>query len=57
MCNKMTGNTPNLDFVNIIAYIKVGEILSIWSQEIQRTRNSDKNQGPQLCYKCVKNDV
>ena len=33
-------NKPNLDPVNINAYIKFGEILSICSQDIERKRNS-----------------
>ena len=40
----MTAN--NLELVNIKAYIKFGEILSILSQDIERKRNSDPNQGP-----------
>ena len=40
---------PNLVFVNINAYKKFGEILSIFSQDIERKwnfeRNSDFNQG------------
>ena len=42
----MTANKPNLDLVNINAYIKFGEILSVCSQTIERKRNSDLNQGP-----------
>ena len=38
---KMTGNNPTLDLVNINDYIKFGQILYI-----ERTRNSDINQGP-----------
>ena len=36
--HKMTGNNPNLDLVNINAYIKFGEILSIRSQNIERMK-------------------
>ena len=43
----MTGNNPNIDPVNINAYIKFGEILSSRSQDIERERNFDVNQGPQ----------
>ena len=43
---KMTGNNTNLDLVNINAYIKFGEILSICSKDIEQKRNSDINQGP-----------
>ena len=32
---KMTGNNPNLDSVNINAYTKFGQILSISSQDIE----------------------
>ena len=42
----MTGNNPNLDIVNINAYTKFGEILSIRSQDIWQKQNSDVNQGP-----------
>ena len=43
---KMTSNNPNLDFVNIIAYVNFGEILSICSQDIEQTLKSDSKQGP-----------
>ena len=36
----MTANNPNLDIVNINAYIKFGEILSILFQDIERKLNS-----------------
>ena len=39
-------NNPKLDFVNINAYIKLGEILSICSQVIEGKQNFDVNQGP-----------
>ena len=47
----MTGNNPNLDFVNIqnFAYTNFCQILSIRSQDIERKRNSEISQGPQLC--------
>ena len=38
----MTGNNPKLDLVNVDARKK---ILSICSQDIERKRNSDVNQG------------
>ena len=38
---KMTGNDPNLNLVNIIAYTKFGKILSFFSQDIKRKRNSE----------------
>ena len=41
--SQMLGNNPNLDLVNMNAYIKIGEILSICSQDIKRKRNSDVN--------------
>ena len=37
---------PNQDLVNINAYAKFGQILSICSQDIERKQNSDLNQGP-----------
>ena len=44
------GNNPNWDLVNLNAYIKFGEILSICSQDMERKRNSEQNsdisQGP-----------
>ena len=39
-------NNHNLNLVNINAYIKFGEILSICSQDIERKQNSDISQGP-----------
>ena len=42
----MTCNYPEVDHVNMNAYIKVGEILSIGSQDIELKRNLDVNQGP-----------
>ena len=41
----MTGYNPNLDIVNMNANIKLGEIQSICSQDIEQKRNSDVNQG------------
>ena len=43
---KMTGNNPKLDLVNVDVHTKFGQILSIRSQDIERKRNSDINQGP-----------
>ena len=40
---------PNLDLVNINAYIKCGKTLSHSSQDIEQKRKSDINQGPLLC--------
>ena len=36
---------PNLDLININVYTNFGKILSIRSQDIERKRNSDINQG------------
>ena len=43
---KITGNNPKLDIVNVDVHTKFGQILSIRSQDIERKRNSDVNQGP-----------
>ena len=43
---KMTGNNPKLDLVNLDVHIKFGQILSSHSQDIERKPNSDVNQGP-----------
>ena len=45
---KLTGNNPKLDLVNVDVHTKFGQILSIGSQDIEQKRNSDVNQGPQL---------
>ena len=45
---KMTGNNPKLDLVDVDVHTKFGQILSIRSQDIERKQNSDVNQGPQL---------
>ena len=45
---------PNIDLVNANVYTKFGYILSISSQDIERKRNSDINQGLYLCFKFVK---
>ena len=42
----MMCNNPNVDLVYMNAYINFGEILSIYSQNIQRKRNFGINQGP-----------
>ena len=42
----MTANSSKVDLVNIKAYIKFGEIMSVYSQDIERKRNSAANQGP-----------
>ena len=38
----MTGNNPNLNLVNMKAYIQFGEILSICSQDIEQKQNYDR---------------
>ena len=43
---KMTGNNPKLDLVIVDVHTKFGHILPILSQDIERKRNSDINQGP-----------
>ena len=43
---KMTSNDSKLDLVNVDVHTKFGQILSIRSQDIERKRNSDVNQGP-----------
>ena len=43
---KMTSNNPKLDLVNDDVHTKFGRILSIRSQDIERKRNSDANEGP-----------
>ena len=43
---KKTGNNPKLDLVNVDVHTKYGQILSIRSQDMERKRNSDVNQGP-----------
>ena len=42
----MMGNNPKLDLVNDDVHTKFGRILSIRSQDNERKRNSDVNQGP-----------
>ena len=39
------GNNPKLDSVNVDVYTKFGPILSKRSQDIERKRNSNINQG------------
>ena len=43
---KITSNNPKLDLVNVDVHTKFGRILSMCSQDIERKRNSDVNQGP-----------
>ena len=42
----MTDKNPKLDLVNDDVQTKFGRILSIRSQDIERKRNSEVNQGP-----------
>ena len=42
----ITGNNPKLDPVNDDVHTKFRPILSMRSQDIERKRNSDVNQGP-----------
>ena len=39
-------NNPNLDIVNINAYVESGQISLIHSQDNEQKKNSDSNQGP-----------
>ena len=50
----MLCNNPKLDLVNMIAYIKFDEILSIGSQDIERKQNFGVNKGPLLWYQFPK---
>ena len=43
---KLNGNNPNLDLVNVNAYTNFGQILSIFSKDIEWKQNSDINEGP-----------
>ena len=43
---KMTGNNPKLDLVNVVVHTKFGRILSNRPQDIEQKQNSDVNQGP-----------
>ena len=43
---KIICNSPKLNLVNMNAYIKFCEVLSICSQDIERKRNFGVNQGP-----------
>ena len=53
----MMCNNPKLDLVNMNAYIKFGEILSICSQDIERKLNFDQIKGHNSGKKCAKNDM
>ena len=51
-CNSVTNlqtltlYNPNLDIINVNVYTKFGLVLSMSSEDIERKRNSDINQGP-----------
>ena len=53
---KMTGNNHKLDLVNVDVHTNFGQILSIFSQDIEWKRNSDINQGTKLLQNFAKND-
>ena len=50
-------NDPRVDLVNINACLKFGEILSIFSQDIEQNQNFGLIQRPQLWYKFGKNHM
>ena len=52
----MTGNNPKLVMACVDAHKKIGQILSICSQGIERKQNSDINQGPKFCQNFAKNE-
>ena len=52
----MTGNNPKLDLVSVDLHTQFGQILSMGSQDIERKRNSDVNQGPFLLQNFAKTD-
>ena len=47
----MSCDNPNVDLVNMNAYIKFGELMTICSQDIERKRIFCANQGSYLLYK------
>ena len=53
---KITGNNPKLNFVNVDVPTKFVQILSIHSQDIERKLYSDVNQGLLLRQRFAKND-
>ena len=53
---KMTDNNSKLDLFNVDVHTKFGQILSIWSPDIERKRNSDVNQGLLLRQNYANND-
>ena len=57
ICQKMMGNNPKLDLVNVDVHTKFSQILPICSQDIERKQNSDVNQGLLLRQNFAKNDL
>ena len=53
---KITRYYPKLDSVNVDMHTKFGQILSIFSQGIERKPNPDVNQGPYFCQNLAKID-
>ena len=53
----MTCTDPKIGVVNINAYLKFDEILSIFSQDIELKQTFGVNQEPELWYKFGKNDL
>ena len=43
---KLTGNSPKLDLVNVDVHTNFGQILLIRSRDIEQKWNSDVSQGP-----------
>ena len=43
---KIKGNNPKLNHVNVDVHSKFGQILSICSRDIERKQNFEVNQGP-----------
>ena len=54
--HKMTCDNPKLDLINADVHTEFGQILSIGSRDIERKRNFDINQEPQLRQNFAKND-
>ena len=50
----MMGNNHKLDPVNVNRHTKIDLILSNRSEDIERNRNSDVNQGLELCLNFAK---
>ena len=50
-------NNPNLEMVTVNAYANIDETPSIRSQDIERKRKFDSNQGQQTCCIVAKADA